>query len=316
MNGQVLIAAELRELLNDVPIPGCDVTWLPSEEPTPSGEFVAVVPLLSRSLGVAELDRLPDLRVVANCAVGYDNIDLAAALKCGVVVTNTPDVLTDATADLTWALILTIARRLAEGWQLLRDGRWQGWHPTQLLGLELRGATLGILGAGRIGRAVGERAVGFGLRVLYADPARSLEFEERTGAEQLAVGELLEQSDVVTVHVPSTASTKNMFNADLFARMKRGALFINTARGDLVDETALLVALDSGQLGGAGLDVFQREPPSDLTLARHPKVTALPHIGSATTTTRMAMARLAVENAKAVLAGRSPLTPVSAAGAR
>jgi glyoxylate reductase len=316
MNGQILIAAELKELLDDDPIPGCEVVWLPGAEPTPSGEFVALVPLLSRPVGPTELDGMPGLRIVANCAVGYDNVDLDAAAERGVVVTNTPDVLTDATADLTWALILTVARRLAEGWQLLREGKWQGWHPTELLGLELRGATLGVLGAGRIGRAVGERAVGFGLRVLYSDPARSEAFEERTGAEQVAVGELLEQSDIVTVHVPSTASTKNMCNAALFARMKRGALFINTARGDLVDETALLAALDSGQLGGAGLDVFQREPPADLTLARHPKVTALPHIGSATTTTRTAMARLAVENVKAVLAGRSPLTPVSAAGAR
>lgn len=316
MNGKILIAAELKELLDDDPIPGCDVVWLPGAEPTPSGEFVALVPLLSRPVGAAELDGMPELLVVANCAVGYDNVDLAAAAERGVVVTNTPDVLTDATADLTWALILTVARRLAEAWQLLREGEWQGWHPTELLGLELRGATLGILGAGRIGRAVGERAVGFGLRVLYSDPARSLELEERAGAEQVTVSELLEQSDIVSVHVPSTASTKSMCNAALFAGMKRGALFINTARGDLVDETALLAALDSGQLGGAGLDVFQREPPSDLTLARHPKVTALPHIGSATTTTRTAMARLAVENVKAVLAGRSPLTPVSAAGAR
>jgi len=310
------MAAELKELLDDDPIPGCDTVWLRSEEHTPSGEFVAVVPLLSRSLGPTELDRMPELRIVANCAVGYDNVDLDAAAKRGVVVTNTPDVLTDSTADLTWALILAVARRLAEGWQLLRDGKWQGWHPTQLLGLELRGATLGILGAGRIGRAVGERAVGFGLHVLYSDHARSAEFEERTGAEKVEVGELLEQSDAVTVHVPSTASTKHMFNTDLFARMKRGALFINTARGDLVDEAALLAALDSGQLGGAGLDVFQGEPPSDLTLARHPKVTALPHIGSATTTTRTAMARLAVENVTAVLAGLAPLTPVSGAGAR
>jgi glyoxylate reductase len=316
MRDLVLIAAELRDLLDEAPIPDCDVAWIPGEEPTPSGEFVAVVPLLSRSLGAAELDRIPGLQIVANCAVGYDNIDLAAAAERGVVVTNTPDVLTDSTADLTWALTLAVARRLSEGEQLLREGNWGGWHPTQLLGLELRGATLGIIGAGRIGRAVGERAVGFGLRVLYCDRARSPEFEERTGADKVSLGELVEKSDVVSVHLPSTVSTRSMFNADLFARMKRRALFINTARGDLVDEGALLAALDSGQLGGAGLDVFRHEPPPDLTLVRHPKVTALPHIGSATTTTRRAMARLAVENVRAVLSGSPALTPVSRPGAR
>jgi len=307
----VLIASELEGLLPADPVPGHAVEWLGADEPTPSGSYAAILPLLSRSIGPAELDGLPDLQIVANCAVGYDNIDLEAAAERGVVVTNTPDVLTDATADLTWALILAVARRLKEGGALLAENRWVGWHPQQLLGLELRDSTLGVVGAGRIGQAVARRAVGFGMRLLYADAAARPEVEYATGAERAKLADLLAQSDVVSVHVPSSPETRGMFGQAEFARMRPGALFVNTARGDLVDETALLDALDSGHLGGAGLDVFSAEPNVPEELARHPRVMALPHVGSATTHTREAMAGLAARNVQAVLGGLAPLTPVA-----
>ncbi len=306
----VLIAGELRELLDPDPVPGHDVEWLAADQPTPSGDYAALVALLSRRVGEAELEALPALRIVANCAVGFDNIDLAAAARRGVIVTNTPDVLTEATADLTWALILAVARRLKEGVAVLADGAWTGWHPQQLLGLELAGARLGIVGAGRIGQAVGRRAVGFGMRVCYADRAARPEFERAVRAERCDLDTLLATSDVVTLHLPSTPQTRGLFTRERFAQMRAGTIFVNTARGDLVDEVALLAAVADGRLAGAGLDVFAREPRVNPSLVAHPRVVAVPHIGSATTETRRAMAGLAVQNVRDVLAGRPPLSPV------
>jgi glyoxylate reductase len=267
------------------------------------------VPLLSRRIGRGELDGLPRLRVVANCAVGLDNVDLEACARRGVVVTNTPDVLTQATADLTWALLLAVTRRLKEGQRLIEEGQWRGWDPRQLLGLELTGATLGLVGAGRIGRAVGRRAPAFGLRLCYCDPTARRDFELETGALRLPLDDLLGRSDVVSLHVPATAETRNLIGARELALMKPGAFLVNTARGELVDEDALAVALETGRLGGAGLDVFRREPYIPEALVRHPRVVVLPHLGSATLRTRRAMAALAVGNARAVLAGQPPLTP-------
>lgn len=307
----VLVAGELKPLLPREPFPGRGTEWIEAHEPTPAGDYVAIVPLLSRTVGPEELDGLPRLRVLANCAVGYDNVDLAAAAERGVVVTNTPDVLTESTADLAWALILAATRRLREGLAMLEDGRWEGWDPTQLLGLELSESTLGVVGAGRIGRAVARRATGFGMRILYTDTRRVEALEEETGAERTELEDLLKASDVVTVHVPSTPETRGLFDRERFSLMKAGAYFINTARGDLVDEDALIWALSSGRLAGAGLDVFRREPEVPGELLNHPAVFPLPHIGSATTHTRRAMAELAVENARRVLEGEEPLTPVT-----
>jgi glyoxylate reductase len=309
---RVLIAAELKPLLPENPLPGCEVRWLEAREPTPKGDYVAMISLLRRRLGDGELEGLPRLRVLAQCAVGYDNIDLAAAARRGIPVTHTPGVLTESTADLTWALILGVARRLKEGQEMIVQDRWTGWGPTQLLGLELNGATLGIVGAGRIGQAVARRAVGFGMKLLYNDRERRQGLEDDLEAGFATLSELLGSSDVITAHVPSTAETRGLFDAAAFARMKPGALFINTARGDLVDEGALLEALDEGRLGGVGLDVFSREPEVPPELAHHPKVLALPHIGSATTHTRRAMAELALRNARVVLEGKEPVTPVPA----
>ncbi len=307
---RVLVAAELKALLPDDPLPGFEAVWVSTQEPTPRGDFLGIIPLLSRPMGEKELEGLPRLKVLAQCAVGYDNVDLAAAARRGVTVTNTPDVLTESTADLAWALILAVARRLKEGQEMLARDSWTGWSPTQLLGMEMTGATLGIVGAGRIGQAVGRRAVGFRMKILYFDNQRRSGFERKVRAERRSLPDLLREVDVVTVHLPSNAETRGLFDASRFSLMKPGALFVNTARGDLVDEDALLAALDSGGLGGAGLDVFSREPNVPRGLVEHPRVVALPHIGSATTQTRRAMAQLATRNAQEVLAGREPLTPV------
>ncbi len=296
MTHRVLIAAELRNLLEPSQLTDLDITWISADQPTPKGDWVAIVPLLSRWVGGTELKNLPKLRIVANVAVGYNNVDLVAAEMRGVLVTNTPGVLTDATADLTWALILATARRLVEGVDLVRSGRWTGWHPEQLLGLELRGRTLGLLGAGRIGQAVGRRAPAFGLRVLYAARTPKPDFERDTGA--------------IRLHAPSTPETKGIINADTLARMKSGAILINTARGDLVREEALAAALERGHLGAAGLDVYTDEPAIHPRLLAAPRTVLLPHIGSATAETRRQMAAIAVANVEAVLGGKPPLTPV------
>lgn len=306
----MLIAAELKNLLDPSQLEDLDITWLATDQPTPKGDWVAIVPLLSRWVGGTELKNLPNLRIVANCAVGYNNVDVVAAEMRTVIVTNTPGVLTEATADLTWALILATARRLIEGVELVRSGHWTGWQPEQLLGLELRGRTLGLLGAGRIGQAVGRRAPPFGLRLLYAARTPKPEFERETGARRADTSQLLAESDILSVHVPSTPETTGMINRETLARMKRGAILINTSRGDVVREEALAMALESGHLGAAGLDVYADEPRIHPRLLAAPRTVLLPHIGSATEDTRRNMAAIAVANVQSVLGGKAPLTPV------
>ena len=310
MTNRVLVADELKALLDPSELAGLDVTWIASDQPTPKGDFVAVVSLLSRWMGGTEFKNLPNLRIVANVAVGYNNVDVVAAEMRKVIVTNTPGVLTDATADLTWALILATTRRLVEGVDLVRSGTWAGWHPEQLLGLELRGRTLGLLGAGRIGQAVGRRAPGFGLRILYTARSAKPEFESDTGAIRVDQGRLLRESDILSLHVPAAPETKGIINTESLARMKPGAILINTARGDLVREEALAQALESGHLGAAGLDVYAEEPAIHPRLRSAPRTVLLPHIGSATHETRRKMATIAIANVQSVLAGRPPLTPV------
>jgi glyoxylate reductase len=306
----VLVAAELRNLLEPAQLDGLDVTWLPADQPIARGNWVAVVPLLSRWVGGTELKHLPNLRIVANCAVGYDNVDLVAAEMRKVIVTNTPDVLTDATADLTWTLILACARRIVEAIDLVRSDRWLGWHPELLLGVELRGRTLGLFGAGRIGQAVGRRAVPFGLRIIYAARTPKPEFERETGATRGDWSRLLGESDILSLHAPSTPETKGIINSETLSRMKPGAILVNTARGDLIREEALAIALEGGRLGAAGLDVYTEEPTIHPRLRAAPRTVLLPHIGSATHDTRRKMAAIAVANVQAVLRGQPPLTPV------
>ena len=306
----VLIAAELRELVGDDPLPDHTVRWLAATEPTPKGPFAAIVPLLSRWIGGTEFKNMPGLKIVANCATGVDNIDLVAAEMRGVTVTNTPDVLTESTADLTWALILAVSRRLKEGMQLVTSGQWAGWHPTLLLGEELSGRTIGIVGAGRIGQAVGRRARAFGMRIVYNARSRKDDFERETGAARADLGALLASSDIVSIHVAATPDTRGLFSRERFQQMKSRAILVNTARGEVVREPALLEALEQGRLAGAGLDVFPEEPRVHEALVTHPRVVTLPHLGSATWETRRAMAGLAVRNVAAVLKGEAPVTPV------
>lgn len=307
---RVLIAAELKNLLEPAQLVDLDVTWIAAGDPTPKGDWVAIVPLLSRWVGGTELKNLPQLRIVANCAVGYNNVDVVAAEMRKVIVTNTPGVLTEATADLTWALILATARRLVEGVDLVRSGTWSGWHPEQLLGRELRGRTLGLYGAGRIGQAVGQRAPAFGLRILYHARTPKPEFERETGAVRVDASRLLGESDILSLHVPSSPETKGMINGETLARMKQGAILINTSRGDLIREEALADALEQGHLGGAGLDVYTHEPAIHPRLLAAPRTVLLPHIGSATEETRRKMAAIAVANVQAVLSDKPALTPV------
>jgi len=307
---RVLIAAEIRNLVELAQLTDLDITWLAADEPTPKGDWVALVPLLSRWVGGTELKNLPNLRIVANVAVGYNNVDVVAAEMRGVMVTNTPGVLTEATADLTWALILATARRIVEGVDLVRSGTWTGWQPEQLLGLELRGRTLGLLGAGRIGQAVGRRAPAFGLRILYSARTPKPDFEKETGAVHVDTGRLLAESDILSLHVPSTPETKGIINVETLARMKRGAILINTSRGDLIREEALAMALERGHLAAAGLDVYADEPTIHPRLLAAPRTVLLPHIGSATEETRRKMATIAIANVQSVLSGKPPLTPV------
>jgi glyoxylate reductase len=251
------------------------------------------------------MDAASRLRVIANVGVGYDHIDVAAARARGIVVTNTPDVLTEATAELTWALILGIARRVAEGDRLIRAGRWKGWAPDFMIGTELRGKQLGIVGAGRIGRAVAAKAPAFGMTVAFATRGKG---PREPG--MVSLDELLVTSDVVSVHAPLTPETRHLIDRKALVRMKRSALLVNTARGPLVDEEALAWALGERLIAGAALDVFEREPEVHAALLTMENVLVVPHVGSATRETRAAMADLAVSNVLAVLAGDPPLTAV------
>ena len=257
------------------------------------------------------------LRVVANYAVGYDNIDLAACDRHGVLVTNTPDVLTEATADQAVMLILAVARRALEGHRLVASGEWRGWHPLQLLGREVSGATLGIVGLGRIGMAVARRARAFGMRILYHNRSRREEAESALGAAYRAdLGALLQESDIVSLHAPLTDETRYLIDAAALARMPRHAILVNTARGALVEERALLEALREGEIWGAGLDVFEEEPRLTPGLADLDNVLLAPHLGSATERTRREMARLCAQAVISVLEGRLPANLVDPASGK
>lgn len=267
----------------------------------------ALISLMSDRVDEELLDAAgAGLRVVANYAVGYDNIDVTACGRRGVVVTNTPDVLTDATADHAFALLLGVARRLLEGDDLVRSGGWTGWEPGQLLGRHVTGATFGIVGMGRIGAAVARRAAAFGMSVVYHNRRRSPEVEALTGARLVSLDELLRASDFVTLHCPLTEATHHLIDAEALRSMKRTAVLVNTARGPVVDEEALAEALEAGELWGAGLDVFEREPLVTERLVRLPNVLLAPHTGSATVVARDGMARLCAQAVVTVLAGGIP----------
>jgi len=258
----------------------------------------ALISMLTDKIDGELVDRgKPSLKVIATVAVGYDNIDVPAVRSRGVAVTHTPDVLTEATAEFAWALILGIARRVGEADRVVRTGRWKTWSLDFMLGTELRGKQLGIIGAGRIGRAVAAKAPAFGMKAVFAKHDMSLD-------------ELLVTSDIISIHSAATPENRHLINRKTLIRMKRSAILVNTARGSLIDEEALVWALDERLLAGAALDVFEREPDVHPGLLKHENVLLAPHLGSATRETRTAMADLAARNVIAVLAGQPPLTPI------
>jgi glyoxylate reductase len=270
----------------------------------------AIVTTLSDRIDADLLDAAPRLKVVANYAVGFDNVDVAEARRRGVEVTTTPDVLSAATADLAWALLLAAARRLGEGERLVRAGEWKGPAPTQLLGQPVGGRTLGIVGMGAIGRAVARRARGFSMPVVYFNRNRvPVEVEQELGARFVALDELLSTADYVSLHAPLNDQSRHLIDAAALARMKPTAVLVNTARGALVDEVELVRALRERTIAAAGLDVYEREPLLADGLAELDNVVLSPHVGSATTDTRGAMVRLCIDNVVAVLTGRPAVTP-------
>ncbi|HEU4371649.1 MAG TPA: D-glycerate dehydrogenase [Methylomirabilota bacterium] len=301
-------------------IPGdIAVDYNDSDQPLPKAELIRrlqgrdglichiISPIDDELLGAC-----PGLKVVCNVAVGYNNIDVAAARRRGVVVTNTPDVLTETTADFAWALLMAAARRVVEADRYARSGQWKTWKWDLLWGADIHGKTLGVVGFGRIGRAVARRALGFDMRVLYHDSVRAdaaAERELRATATDLDT--LLRESDFVSLHTLLSPETRHLIDERTLRRMKKTAVLVNAARGPVVDEAALVTALAEGWIAGAGLDVFEEEPAIHPGLPPLANVTLAPHIASASGETRVAMATLAVRNCLAVLEGKPPLTPVS-----
>ena len=258
------------------------------------------------------LDHAPRLKIVANMAVGYDNVDVPALTRRGVLFTNTPEVLTETTADLAFALLLAIARRLGEGERIVREGRWGAWNPFAFLGRDVHRATLGIIGLGRIGAGVAKRAKGFDMRVLYTNRGRNVEAEEQLGCSRVDLPTLLHESDFVVVLTPLNAETRGLISTSQFQQMKRTACLINAARGPIVDPQALYLALRDGLIAGAALDVTDPEPlPMSDPLLTLDNCLIVPHVGSASIATRTRMATLAAENIAAFLSGHRPPTPVN-----
>ena len=272
----------------------------------------AIVCLLTEKVDAGVLAALPTVKIVANVAVGFDNLDVAAGTAAGVVMSNTPGVLDETTADLAFALLMASARHIVEGDRLVRAGTWGGWGIMQLLGHDVHHATLGILGFGRIGRAVARRASGFGMTVLYSDefPAPP-EVERELGVRRVSMDELLAASDFVSVHVPLMKETHHLIDAAALAKMKRTAHLINTSRGPVVDEAALVEALRAGTIAGAGLDVYEFEPKVSPALMTLDNVVLLPHIASASYATRGKMAEIAARNVIAFFAGEMPPTALN-----
>jgi glyoxylate reductase len=270
-------------------------------------------PQLRDPITAAVLDAaLPRLRCVALYAVGYNNVDIDAATERGIAVSNTPGVLTDATADCAVGLMLAAARRLCEGDAAVRAGEWTGWEPEHMLGLELNGALLGLVGFGRIGQAVARRALGFGMRIAYAtDVSVSIEEDLRDRVSEMPLAELLAAADVISLHVPLTDATHHLIDEDALRSMRSTAVLVNTSRGPVVDEPALVRALQEGWIAGAGLDVYENEPELAPGLTDCRNAVLAPHLGSATVATRSAMARLTAQNTLDALAGRVPTNCVN-----
>jgi glyoxylate reductase len=313
---KVIVTAKLPDAVEQQAVRMFDATLNPTDTPMTKEQLIdaaktadALLPNVTDKIS-ADILGVPGrrIKIVANYGVGFNNVDIVAAKAHGVVVTNTPDVLTDETADTAIALMLMAARRLPSGERMLRQGQWTGWRPTQHLGTKVSGKTLGIIGLGRIGRAVAKRAHdGFGMRVLYFDPPVPMGEAKALGAEARAtVDDVLRESDFISLHAPAMPETRHMMNAKTLALMPRHAILVNTARGDLIDEAALVDALKNGTIAGAGLDVFESEPKIHPGLLTLENVVLLPHLGSASTETRVAMGERALSNLEAFFSGHPP----------
>jgi len=292
--------------------------WPHDDRPVPREELLkqardsyALLTMLSDKIDSELLEQASNLQIVANLAVGYDNIDVDAASKHKVIVTNTPEVLTDTTADLTFSLLMAVARRIVEADSYIKKGDWQSWSPYLLAGSDIHHKTIGIIGMGKIGEAVARRAKGFEMDVLYHTRSRKPDAEKALDAKHVSLNELLEQSDFVVCLAPLTNETKGMIGKEAFNKMKNSAFFINAGRGPVVEESALIEALQKGKIAGAGLDVFEVEPISqDHPLLSMQNVVAVPHIGSSSRATRYTMMELCAENIMNVLTNKDPVTKV------
>lgn len=312
---RVYVTRRIPQPAIDLLLPECQVRMWPEDETAVPREILieelrnaeGVLTLLTERIDAELLSSSPNLVMVANMAVGFDNIDLAACTDRRVMVSNTPDVLTETTADLVWALLMATARRIVEAQKLVERDEWRSWSPLMLAGQDVYGATLGVIGAGRIGSAVMRRATGFGMRILYSGRTRNPELEAATGASFVTQEELLANADFVVPMVPLTPNTRHLIDERALALMKPTACLINVSRGPVVDEQALERALDTNKLWGAGLDVWDSEPiRANHPLLRFPNVVALPHIASASIATRNRMATLAAENLVAGVTGKLP----------
>ena len=314
MKPQVLVTKRIYPKALELLTAAADVEYHDSRAGYPAERLLAkakgkagIVCQLTDKFSRDVLEQLPDLRVLSNVAVGYDNIDAEAAAERGVLVTNTPGVLTETTADLAFALLMATARRLTEAERFLRDGKWGEWYIDLLCGHDIHGATLGLLGMGRIGQAVARRAAGFGMTILYHNRTRlPAPVEEALNAKLVSFEELLSESDFVSVHTPLTPETRHLIGAAELSRMKPTAILVNTARGPVIDEAALAHALEQRTIAGAGLDVFEREPEVHRGLLAVDNVVLAPHVGSATIATRTRMCIMAAEGCLAALRGERP----------
>lgn len=296
---------------------GLQVEVYNSDEPIPRELFLkktknvdAVLALLSEKIDREAIDNFSKCKIVANCAVGYNNVDVNYAKEKNLIITNTPNVLTDATADIAAGLIIACARRFHEGEKLIRDKKFFGWKPNMLLGLDLKNKTLGIIGAGRIGFATAKRLKAFGMKIIYYDRNKRMNFEVELAAKKVSLEKLMERSDVISIHLPLTEQTFHLLDKEKLKLMKSTAVLVNTARGEIVEEKYLIHQLQRKKIFAAGFDVYENEPNINPKLLELENVFLLPHIGSATKETRAAMSILAANNIINVLKGKKPLTPV------
>lgn len=319
MNNRILVsrhvfpeAIDILETAGDLQYNDSSAGLSPKELRAAVQDKQALVCQLTDQIDAVLMDAGKELRVIANVAVGFDNIDIPAATERGVVVTNTPGVLTDTTADLAFTLMVAAARRICEADRFLRAGRWQQWEIDMMTGHDIHGHTLGIFGLGRIGQGMARRASGFDMRVIYHDVARATpEQEKEWGIEFVDRDTLFRESDFLSIHVPLVEQTRHAVGKDEFALMKSTAVLVNTSRGPVVDEKALADALEQGQIASAGLDVFEKEPVVEPRLLALENIVVVPHIGSASIKTRTRMCTMAAENTAAVLSGQRPPNPVN-----